>query len=146
MIKDDPLLMKDLGISIELTEHTQIESPIYVDRCKFKFYIHPPTELENIIYFKLYKGIKPGENWIWTADNCARINMLKPEYIHCSDCSIPEFILSYNEKVELMKILNSGTWDLIKHSFNDQTQFMDNYSWIDISKLELPNYMLLPEK
>lgn len=50
---DDEVLVKELGLSRELTEFSQIDARIYNDDSEYDWAIHvyPPIERDDVMYF-----------------------------------------------------------------------------------------------
>ena len=138
-MKDDMQLIHDLEISKELGEHSQIEARV-VDsgndgNFRYTIYVHP-SENCKLVYFQIYDDIN-----IFDAKKIARISMLNPEYIHCSDCSKEEWILSEEEKRALIPIIQYN-WENILFDFKDNRwSFEDEFAWIP-----MPDYTQLPTK
>lgn len=148
MMPDDNILVKELGISKQLMEHSQIESPFWINDKNLdniKVYIHPPIKDTGLVYFKLYGEINPGEHYIWTAKKCARISMLNPEYIRCTDCSMDDWILSYNEREYLCNLLTDDIWNSLLYTYYNEVEYM--YKNPErILYLQMPDYSKLPVK
>ena len=53
---DDEVLVKELGLSRELTEFSQIDARIYNDDSEYDWAIHvyPPIERDDVMYFVIY--------------------------------------------------------------------------------------------
>jgi len=139
------------GLSLELTERIEADSAAVVcvsmnnDLCSIL--THPPVEKDDLIYFIIYKGVEIGVSPKSISSKCARISMLSPEYIKCSDCSKEEWILNYDEKKALCRILrDDGYWKYVLLSYMDALISWDIGKKIDISNLPMPDYMQLPEE
>lgn len=144
MKKDNAKLVKEMGISKELTEHTEVEARVYDDFSEYGWviHIHPPTERKDLIYFKIYKGFQcPAEVGLWTASNCARISMLKPEYINCSDSSIKSWILNKDERNHLCSII-SEIWDKLLFDYSRELTWL--FGTDTELSLVMPDYSKLP--
>ena len=152
---DDMELVESLGLSRELTEFSWTECRILNDHeYMWAIQLHPPIERDDVMYFKIYNNATPGIVPMFNSTKCARISLLSPEYIHCSDCSKEEWILNEDEKNHLCKILDDFYWRVLVMQYQDQLEAYDGrqlnlYSFCDdkiITNIPKPNYMLLPNK
>lgn len=153
---DDMKLVEQLGLSRELTEFSWTECRILNDNSDYRWIIqlHPPIERDDVMYFKIYNNLVPGQTPMLNSTKCARISLLTPKYIHCSDCSKEEWILNNNEKNHLCEILDDFYWKILLMQYQDQLEAYDGrklnlYSLINdeiILNLEKPNYMLLGDE
>lgn len=144
MKKDNDKLVEEMGISKELTEHSEVEARVYNDFSEYGWiiHIHPPTERQDLIYFKIYKGFSsPAEFGLWTATDCARISMLNPEYINCSDCSINTWVLNEDERNHLCSIIND-IWDGLLFDYSQELTWLTGTD-VDLN-LQIPDYTKLP--
>lgn len=140
------LINKKIGISEELTENYEVEARIYNDdEYDWAIHIHPPTEREDIIYFKIYNNNKSGTIAQFASDKCARISMLSPEYIKCSDCSKSEWILNKEEKDHLCKITNLF-WKTLLNDYENELYSYDGNRRPEILGLQMPDYTKLREE
>ena len=151
---DDLELVNQLGLSRELTEFSWTECRILNDHTyMWVIQLHPPIERDDIMYFKIYNNAIPDQVPMFNATKCARISLLNPEYIHCSDCSKEEWILNHDEKIHLCEILDNFYWKLLLIQYQDQLEAYDGrnlnlYSFDGenfIPNIEKPDYMKLPE-
>lgn len=147
MMYDEQKLIEALGISLELKEHSQVESMIqfYEDK-KWYFYVHPPIEANGLIYFQIYNAETEVESPIgpfvlYRSSKIARISMTSPEYIHCSDCSKKEWILNHEEKEYLCSIITGDMWKYIQEDFGCESPLLIDGEL----NLPMPDYMQLPE-
>lgn len=137
---------EEIGISLELTEHSEVEARIYNDdEYDWAIHIHPPTERKDIMYFKIYNNNKSGTIAQFTSDKCARISMLSPEYIQCSDCSKKEWILSKKEKEHLCKIADLF-WKSLLIDYENELNWYTGKEHPEILNLQMPDYSKLPDK
>ena len=143
MIKDDEELVYDLGISKELGEHSQIEDRvlnIYDGIYDWCIQLHPSLKTNNKnFYFKIYN-----KRDMTSANKVARISMIKPEYIHCSDCSKEEWILSEDEKKYYIQEIQKH-WESIKLAYVNIGEYegFDQSGLNYISNLPMPDYTQL---
>lgn len=144
---DDEVLVKELGLSRELTEFSQIDARIYNDDSEYDWAIHvyPSIEWDDVMYFVIYDkclvdDVK-SEN-----TKMARISMLTPEYITCTDSSKASWILNENERAHLYDILtadNGKIWDNMKYFYAHELNCYDSRK-IDLGDLVMPDYRCLP--
>ena len=144
---DDEVLVKELGLSRELTEFSQIDARIYNDDSEYDWALHvyPPIERDEIMYFVIYDKCLiddvRSEN-----TKMARISMRAPEYITCTDSSKESWILNENERAHLYDILtadNEKTWDNLKYFYAHEMNWYDDRK-INLDDLAMPDYRLLP--
>lgn len=124
-------------ISKELTEHYDVEYHVitYTESNNvMHIMINPPTERDDLFYFKVFN------NDAFKATKVARISLLIPEYIHCSDN--PEWILNEQEKINLISILSSGVWNKLLYNYEKQLKYLDNYKK-NLIGLPMPDYSKL---
>lgn len=131
-------------LSEELTEHPDIGCTVHNERNKYNWCIrvNPPIERNDIIYFCIYEKDNINERCCpWTADRCARISMISPYYINCSDSGLPNWILSDDQISYLVELLtrdNYRIWNNILYQYKFQLNSWDGREIsLDIS---LPNY------
>lgn len=97
----------------------------------------------EIPYFILFDNTNPPD-----ATKCARIYTNCPKYIIPSDCDIPHWNLSYNDKIKLLEILQSENkigdiyWNYIIWQYLVE-YFGDTDIKINMDKYPIPNYLLL---
>lgn len=141
-----------LGISKELSESPYIEARIYNDPSEYGWYIqiHPSLKSDRLYYFKIYnkkRDVFDGIFGIHTSTKCARISILSPEYIRCTDSSKDEWFLNNDEKRHLCDILDIQEglyWNDILYSYEEEIKFNTDKS-IQLQGLSKPDYMQLPE-
>ena len=133
-------------ISKELTETYNVNA-FGVDYArsgnKMCIFMNPPVGRYDLFYMKVF------DNDLFNATKVARISLLKPEYIHCSDN--PEWILNEQEKQDLIDILQSNTifdhlnnWELILFHYQSQLEFAGyDISKIQLESLPMPDYSKL---
>lgn len=167
---DDMELVKLCGVSRELTEHTHADAVIendYSDGYNWSIRLYTPTERDDIKYFIVYPDCITGEYPMFSSKKCARISIYSPEYIHCSDCTKEEWILNYDEKEHLCKILNTTTvklvegeyfnletldakeiktWDYLLYEYGRTLLGYNDDIRINLKGLPMPDYMQLPER
>lgn len=134
----------DYMISKELLEIYNCDSLCAFDEeSKMCIWINPPYGKQDY-YFKVF------DNHITESiTKCARISLLKPEYIRCSDN--PEWFLNEEEKKCLMKLLSKqynkyfNIWGYLLYEYKIQSEFINyDYSGIpNFESLPMPDYMKL---
>ena len=133
------------SLSKELSEECWCEFIVInfnTNNKRFSIYVTPPTS-GNKLYFKVLD-----RDWN-NSIKCARISLLKPEYIHCSDCELDEWILNDQEKKDLVDVLQTKIylgemtyWQYLTDQYDFQTKFLPNYN-PNIINLPMPDYMKL---
>lgn len=143
--EDDMELVKQLGISRELTEFSWTEYRVLNDFSNYRWAIqlHPPIERNDLMYFKIYNRGIAGQLPMFTSTKCARISILSPEYIHCSDCSKEEWILNADEKNHLCEILTDKIWKNLLYHYSHELYAYDGRKEI-VYNLPMPDYSKLP--
>lgn len=144
---DDEVLVKELGLSRELTEFSQIDARIYNDDSEYDWALHvyPPIERDDVMYFVLYDRSMI-DDVRSDKTKMARISMLAPEYVTCTDSSKERWILNENEKAHLYDVLteNDGKiWDNMKYFYAHELNWYDSRK-IDLDDLAMPDYRCLP--
>ena len=149
LMRDDDTIVKLLGISKELCELSTVESRIYNDFSEYKWIIHiyPPYNKYDSPYFLLYDNLTVGDATFERSTKCARISMISPEYVRCSDSSKKEWILNNDEKRHLCELMsNDWIWyDLLISSYEDELKFCYGKN-INMHHIKRPDYMQLPEE
>lgn len=136
---------KDPGyfISRELTEHSLIN--IFGSWQNENMYImaSPPVMRHDLFYIKVFNS-----DDLFTATKVARISLLKPEYIHCSDN--PEWILNDDEKRQLIEILSAEVnnqmshWELLLLDYEAEIEFAEyDIASLNMTKWKMPDYTKL---
>ena len=92
---------------------------------------------------------------MWSATKCARLSLLEPKYLYPTDNDIPNWVLSEDEKCNIINIFKSPNpttffinitntvWDLIVHWYN--FEFYCNFGKEEFlpKDLPMPDYTLL---
>jgi hypothetical protein len=133
-------------VSRELSERTDVEAMCVRFRNTGSIrciWVNMPVRRHDLFYFKVFDAD------LFEATKCARISLLEPKYIRCSDN--PEWFLNEKEKKELMEILTSKSntnhritnWQFMLYSYQSQLEWAGYEDDIDISNLQIPDYMKL---
>lgn len=86
------------------------------------------------------------DNNVFYSTKCARISILNARYIRCNDSYLPEWILSKNEKDNLIKLLTSNNnWKSIIEIFNEEIEYLLDTDYRLPEDLKIPDYMNLKE-
>ena len=137
------------GSSVELTERIEADGvvpfEIIIGGDSCSIWTHPPVERNDLMYFIIFKGVEEGSSPYIVSSKCARISLTAPEYIKCSDCTKDNWILNYEGKKDLCRILrHKKIWEIILREYMGALDGW-NGKEIDISDLPIPDYMQLPE-
>ena len=141
--------MKVFGLSVELTERIDADAVAGMykkDGYNWALWTYPPTERDDLKYFIAYPDCATGEYPMFTNKRCARISILAPEYIKCSDCTKEEWILTHEEKKRLCEYLNEGNnWKRLQALYEDALEGFSG-KIVHVKGLPIPDYMQLPEE
>lgn len=141
---DNDRVVNTYGLSRELGEcyniGTRIKLDKYVD--DWEIHINPSLTTENV-YFQLYDFSRITEVIHSHSTKCARISLFSPQYIHCSDCSKEEWILTNDEKESLCRILTDNIWEKIKSEYCNRMMFASEDMINKIKSLPMPDYSRL---
>lgn len=145
---DHDKVVKTYGLSRELGECYSLGETILDESSisGWEFHINPPLVETEKIYFQLYDLGRLETTMSSFACKCARISMLSPEYIHCSDCSKEEWLLNKKERDHLCDILTDDLWEKIKNEYCICASFYDKDIIDKIKSLPIPDYSKLPIK
>lgn len=123
-------------ISKDLCEVYLCDTILYCDM-RYNIIIDTRNMFSEIPYIRFYDNIIPSK-----ASYCARISLLKPEYILCGDTKIPNKPLLQKHKNILINILNTSISNMIEcdnwESF--KFRYSENLKWFD--RNELAEYIL----
>lgn len=139
---DSDRVVNTYGLSRELGEYYVNGNSILMNAHILPWEIHiNPSLFENINpYFQLYDGFRVTSILSSSALKCARISLLSPDYVHCSDCSKEEWILTDEEKEILSKALTNEIWEKIKDNYCKSLLFADETVINKIRDLPIPDY------
>lgn len=145
---DSDKVINTYGLSRELGEFYNNGKIIVNDTriIPWEIHINPPILKTDKLYFQLYNWSRLTSRLYSNSTKCARISMISSEYIHCSDCSKEEWILTSNEKETLCNALTNNVWEKLKDEYIKSLMFADNDIINKIKNLSMPDYSKLPCK
>lgn len=149
--------MNAFGLSMELYEHIETlsltgrPSPSTIPEWSISSCVNICGEIRPyMLIYHIPNMENDGYHPYIHADKIARISMIKPEYIMCSDSSKGNWILNHKEKIILCDLFNSDKklWScLIGCMENCRLGFSgEEFDLSYLERIKIPDYMQLSEE